>query len=274
MPDYKDAPEVRAIAEELIAEYHPHLVGKRIAYAFSDKAGRKNGKTVLGTASIESGKSVFFAAGAPSEYQGGKFFLMTISEPNWRVLKREQRLALVDHELAHMGKDPETGEVCLWPHDIEEFTAVVERHGLWMRDVQDFVEAVTASLEPELPFADVEDAATRPYEGDDDERTIRIAALRAYHERYLDDASVDPDDGILERLGRDTAERIDALVTGVGYVPADDCALLGRWNVVYPDVGKVAGIPVGLLVAAAAEHMPGSTFSVENGVPTITVPGD
>lgn len=269
--DYKDAPEVREIAQELIPEYHKHLEGVRIAYAFTDKSGKKCGKDVLGKTTLESGKSVWFAAGAPSEYRSGKFFLIAISELAWEFLDFSQKRALVDHELSHCGKDPETLELCLWTHDIEEFGAVVQRHGLWLDDVRRFVEAATAAQVPELPFEGA-DAPEHP-DMDDDDRAIRVARLRAYYERYLDDPGIDPADEAIERLGRETAERIEALESGVGYVPADDCALLGRWRVVYPDMtAALKGIPAAMVVEALERRMPGATHSVEDGVATIAVP--
>jgi hypothetical protein len=275
--DYKDAPEVREIAADLVAEHHKHLEAVRIAFAFTDKAGKKSGKTALEKVSIESGKTVWFAAGAPDVYHGGKFFLLAFPEFEWECLKDDQKRALVDHALSHCGKDPESGDLCLWPHDIEEFSAVVERHGLWIDDLREFVEAATAEREPELPFGDSESKVVRSFDDDDapeSQRFSRIAALKSYHERYLDDPNIDPDDGALERLSRETAERIEALETGVGYVPADDCALLGRWRVVYPKMPTIGGIPTAALVEAVGRRMPGAAYSVKNGVPTITVPAE
>lgn len=268
--DYKDAPEVREIAQELIEEHHSRLANTRIAFAFTDKAGKKNGKTVLGKASIESGKSVWFAAGAPAQYVGGKFFLIAIPHLEWTLLDEDQRRALVDHELCHLGRDPETGEPMLLPHDIEEFGEVVQRHGLWLDDIRRFVEAANAANQPDLPFDTPE--PLRLVSGDASTMGRRIATLRAYHDRYLDDPGIDPADEAIERLGRETAERIEALESGAGYVPADDCALLGRWRVVYPDMASQAASE--MVARMAAERMPGASYSVEDGVPTITVPGD
>lgn len=62
----------------------------------------------------------------------------------WNLLTDSQRRALVDHELCHCGvKDPgaDEPEWTLRAHDIEEFKAVIERHGFWKSDVREFSEA-------------------------------------------------------------------------------------------------------------------------------------
>lgn len=63
-------------------------------------------------------------------------------------------MALLDHELCHAAPslDDETLDVKydergrpVWrvrKHNIEEFTEVVERHGLWKKDLERFAEAI------------------------------------------------------------------------------------------------------------------------------------
>lgn len=87
------------------------------------------------------------------EYQlhGADAILITNREA-WREMEDNQRKAYVDHELCHLrqklGKDgqqeeDESGRK-LWrlaKHDLEEFRDVVARHGCYMSDIQEFVEA-------------------------------------------------------------------------------------------------------------------------------------
>jgi putative metallopeptidase len=53
----------------------------------------------------------------------------------------KQRRALVDHELNHLNIDIDTGKYSLLPHDLEEFSGIVRRHGLWRDSVKFFIEA-------------------------------------------------------------------------------------------------------------------------------------
>jgi hypothetical protein len=77
----------------------------------------------------------------------------------------EQRDALLDHELEHATtrNDPDTGDPMrnergrviyrLRRHDIEEFAAVVDRHGLWRHDLEQFARAIANSkAHPRLPL--------------------------------------------------------------------------------------------------------------------------
>jgi hypothetical protein len=68
----------------------------------------------------------------------------------WDVLPQKTKVALVDHELCHAWaeanqKEDDDGEaepvkLSMRPHDLEEFSCIVRRHGLWREDVEDFVE--------------------------------------------------------------------------------------------------------------------------------------
>lgn len=81
----------------------------------------------------------------------------------------KQRLALMDHELSHACpqvddegvKRDQRGRV-VWrtrKHDIEEFQAIVARHGCYKADLQRFAEALTKKRKAPL-FAATEEQAT------------------------------------------------------------------------------------------------------------------
>ena len=58
------------------------------------------------------------------------------------MLTEKQRLALIDHELCHIVRDVDSDSgFSMRSHDIEEFAAVVERHGAWKADVHHFLAA-------------------------------------------------------------------------------------------------------------------------------------
>lgn len=83
--------------------------------------------------------------------------VLILNEEHWRVLEPPQRLALVDHELCHLAPslDPVTLDQRedahgrkLWrirKHDLEEFRGTVERNGLYLADIADFVRAAHES---------------------------------------------------------------------------------------------------------------------------------
>jgi hypothetical protein len=75
----------------------------------------------------------------------------------------EQRKALIDHELCHgamkYGKDgePEVDErgrqvYRTRKHDLEEFSEIAERHGIWKRDIEAFAQALRRSKQADLPL--------------------------------------------------------------------------------------------------------------------------
>jgi hypothetical protein len=113
-------------------ELHQRLFRARIAYLFRpsiEKGGRERG----GVASKASAKL---------EYLTDFDFLIEFNHGVWLKLTPEQRLALVDHELAHCERDPETGAWTMREHDVEEFSDVVARWGLWTMPLRGFGYAI------------------------------------------------------------------------------------------------------------------------------------
>jgi len=147
---YTPAPEVKQIAEDLIPKYHQHLIDfdVRIEYVFIDKTPKAKGREVWGTCRKISNLNAFLANGQDGS---DPFFVITISEPVWEVLPPKSKVALVDHELCHAWAEAQQDEetdgsedvvkLSLRPHDLEEFSCVVRRHGLWRDDIQAFVDA-------------------------------------------------------------------------------------------------------------------------------------
>lgn len=81
-------------------------------------------------------------------------FIIVLNRESWEMFSEAQRLALVDHELSHAAPviDEKTGEPVYdererkcWRnrrHDIEEFTGIVARHGLYKLDLERFYDAM------------------------------------------------------------------------------------------------------------------------------------
>lgn len=159
---YRKAPEVQMIAGKLVREFPEllgHLGGMRVDYHWRDKAQDKNGKTVLGTATLVSGKNALRAhpavVGTEEWVEGAAhaYFEIEIAFDQWKYLSECQRKALVFHELLHCGEDDQ-GNPMLLPHDVEEFGAVAEHFGLWKGDVERFAASLQRHLKPTLPFGE------------------------------------------------------------------------------------------------------------------------
>lgn len=137
MPDVKItiAIEPKDIATDLIAEVHQHLRPARILYLFTTQKTLKCDAVVLGKAKKLSAKERFLSSGNES-IEDGYHFVITFDVNEWKDLTEAQRKALVDHELCHCGIGANGWR--LKGHDVEEFQAVIERHGFWKRDVRAF----------------------------------------------------------------------------------------------------------------------------------------
>jgi len=166
--EYTEAKEVQAVAAEVIRAHHRHLIGERIEYVFRSKHAKKAGKVVLGTARLVQGLNAFLAAPTDEEQDvfsgdaGETFFVMEIAKDTWKELDEKQRVALVDHELCHMWVEDEVDDdgnekrvFKILAHDVEEFTPIINRHGLWKPDLEAFgtvaANKLQASLDIEIP---------------------------------------------------------------------------------------------------------------------------
>jgi hypothetical protein len=137
---YRFAAEVEEIARRLIAEHHPHLASAKIAYLMADKLPPVKGRPRGGAAAKATERERLLH---------GYDFVITINREVWLDLTPEQREALVDHELSHCGVTAD-GSWTIWPHDLEEFAAVVKRHGLWSEGVRAFGKAMAEQLQFDL----------------------------------------------------------------------------------------------------------------------------
>ena len=138
---YDPAEEVEKIASKLIAKHHTHLASCNIAYLFVNREMKKSGRVVVATAEKISKKQK-----ALSKFD----FLITVGFPTWQELSEPIRLAVVDHELSHcwVEDDEKTGETKYrtLPHEVEEFTGVLRRHGLYTVDLVKLGNVVQDSL--------------------------------------------------------------------------------------------------------------------------------
>jgi hypothetical protein len=149
---WKNAPEVREIAERLIPKYHQHLElrADEIWYIFREKATTSKGRVTLGKAHKLGGMACYLIHTSADEInefgdtaEFADMFVIEIAWDEWQALTTEAREALVDHELEHLDIEvTDSGDLkrSLRGHDVEEFGAILKRHGLWKKDLEHFVE--------------------------------------------------------------------------------------------------------------------------------------
>lgn len=152
---YSSAQEVEQIANDLISKYHLHLKGIKIEYVFSDTVPKKGGKEIWGTMRKVSNLNAYLAALDQAKEIGEyeEFFVMTITKPVWDIIDEDKRIALVDHELCHAFAERDEEDklvLSILPHDLEEFQAIVKRHGLWREDVKNFIASARVSQKNEM----------------------------------------------------------------------------------------------------------------------------
>jgi hypothetical protein len=153
---YREAPDVKRIAQDLIPLHHEHLIlrADEIRYVLRSDTPTSHGRFVLGKARKVGGLGCYLATTEPDtptdfdDHEIADMFVMEISEPAWATMTYEQRVALVDHELCHfaMDVDEADGSVTrrIRGHSVEEFTEILHRHGLWSPDLATFAEHMPA----------------------------------------------------------------------------------------------------------------------------------
>jgi hypothetical protein len=159
---FEEAPEVKEIAEQLIDRHHPHLqdakdvIGYRFRCGQSDWAGKAKKLTAF------------------ERFETGYMLMVFINKEAWTVLSEPQQVALVDHELCHFSRKSErvyekdTDEwVDKWlpkedpsnwvmrEHDVEEFSDVIKRHGLWETGIEKFA-SVVRNADHQMDLDDLE----------------------------------------------------------------------------------------------------------------------
>lgn len=118
-------------AQRIINESYPYLLDARIAFVFRDEAQKTAGRKSLGGVQKVPAKLQTFL-----EYD----FIIWISEDDYSKWDYETRLAMLDHYLAFciMGE----GGWKIRKPDIEAFSFVIARHGLYTADIARAAEAI------------------------------------------------------------------------------------------------------------------------------------
>ena len=147
MAEYIPNAEAEVIAEELIEQYHPRLIGLKIAHLLKvmpvpkpkkvQKQPRQGKKITLAKTSKVSSKT---NALAEKDFH----FVIEYGSLYWDQMEDNMKRALVDHELGHCGNDADG--VYLVNHSIEDFDFMILRYGCWKKDVEQFVQTVLTTF--------------------------------------------------------------------------------------------------------------------------------
>lgn len=152
---YWRAHEVDEIVEQLLHEHHDHLNRHdiKIVSVFREPVTRAHGRIVLGKARKVGGLNAHLVGLVRKDALDGPadFFVVEVAHQPWQHLTNRQKLALVDHELCHFDVEiPEHPDndrkLIVRGHDLEEFTDVVKRHGLWRPEVEHFARTANNQL--------------------------------------------------------------------------------------------------------------------------------
>jgi hypothetical protein len=144
------------MVNDLVSEHHHHLIDARISLAWRyGWTEDQDGRLKLGQAKKLSDFDRELRTDAGEEID--LVILLNFEAWNDAGFTREHQLALLDHELCHFQVAvDEDGETKLDErnrqiyrirgHDVEEFTEIVSRHGIWKSDLEKFAKQAAAKL--------------------------------------------------------------------------------------------------------------------------------
>lgn len=116
----------RKIGEEVREKLFPKLQGCRIAWLASTKAKKSKSKIIFAECKKFDKEKLTWLT--EQEYD----FTITVYEPNCQDFYFDDRkyAILLEHELMHVGYDPDSGECSIIQHDAEEFKRIIEKYGI------------------------------------------------------------------------------------------------------------------------------------------------
>jgi hypothetical protein len=162
------APEAYKLLQEVRDLHHGETRQARIALAWRLRTKPdKDGRIVLGKCIKVSDLHREFA-----DYD----FIITLNKEFWEepTVTKEQRLALLDHEMMHAAPsyNGETGEhevdergrylFRTRGHDFEDFNDIIQRHGIWKRDLQRLADLLAQKRKAPMFTANPTLASTAP----------------------------------------------------------------------------------------------------------------
>lgn len=188
-PENVFAATIHRMKQEIVDEHHDDLKFARIALAWCTSwKPDADGRVILGKCVKASD---LHRELSPFD------FVVLLNRGFWTDLKvtHEQRRALLDHELCHAGVtydqrgEPvvdERGRTVyrIIKHDLEEFSQVVERYGIWKRDIERFAAALNrAARGPWVPCSYCQESTHPGYiDPAGDGRLSRCSCWTSWHQ--------------------------------------------------------------------------------------------
>lgn len=127
---YEASDNLKDIARELIEKNHGHLVEADIKYLFRTGNWEVKKRETWGQAK---------KAGKELKLLTGHDFIITVHQDVWDQLSDKEKRALLDHELQHCSAGTDDAGNKVWyiqGHDVEDFYAIIRRHGLWSKSLR------------------------------------------------------------------------------------------------------------------------------------------
>lgn len=120
---YFRADDLERLGSRVIAEQGQFdaLLNCRICYLWCDSAKKTGNKLVYAETSKLNDKMKAVC---------GYDFIITFYQPNCDTVSDAALKILMQHELQHVGFDPESGKCTIIPHDVEDFANIVNKYGI------------------------------------------------------------------------------------------------------------------------------------------------
>ncbi len=115
-------PDADALLRQVREAFHPSLGSLTIRLLFRPRPTSSRGRLEFGTVTLATERERVI---------GGPHAWIIVAWEWWQQATPPQREALLDHELSHLVRDGDTGELCLQDHDLQEFVVVWLRRGNW-----------------------------------------------------------------------------------------------------------------------------------------------
>lgn len=168
-PSWRSAEEIRPRLRALIDAHHEHLKECPIFLVFNSDCKTSRGKSVQACVEKLSGYSSWLAQCAfgqelgikvskPNPFTPVPVFVIKVWEDFWNDASEEIQNAVLDHELCHIQKGEE-GQFGIVGHDLEEFAAVIDRHGAYDADIQRIARAIKKRLKTDNQLMLLEESA-------------------------------------------------------------------------------------------------------------------
>ncbi len=135
--DWRRMLEADPLVQDLVKKFHQALERAKIIVLGKPKAGKKHGRLVYATAHrVSEAMAVLFKEVAGEDVH----YYILVGLDAWEHLDTKHRRIVLDRALCHFaGQDGE--KWIMRGPDVEEFTAILQRHGAWSPELVIFCKA-------------------------------------------------------------------------------------------------------------------------------------